>query len=1278
VENLMKKNKAPGNGDMSWTRRAERDTHCNVKRRWVMGPQLRQQGDLLVDDPSAKKFDEFRGEDKFSQDIQKVMKASDHWLSQIANIVAAARQSSDDDAFDAERLTLSLLRNSKSCVSLGSVQADDAAKSSWDAIQQHNQSRKRTGDIPALPLDATTSKSSTIGKSVSLPHLTIRTAVTSMYRPRGGKEGEKVRASQAQLPPVFLPKEEPARLERGQAVFNNSPTKRYVKVCQKFGVLPTPMPCITGQSTKLDATDRALTDEDLLAFTAVIRSMSRLEEVILDGNTLLSEKALVVFFRKLFGPPASCSMQRLSIKRCHHAARMPMEIIVELIGSEQGLQNLQHLDLSGVQIAMKHHLPLATAISEHSYINSVCLSDTGLGSSPFVRQCVVQLLSSTTLQALDLSWNPFSAEIFAQLGEVLAQSQCLKSLSLSNCSAASRDPAAAPILYFIEHLHNDKSLEFLDITLNQIDYHGALALEDALEMHKLQRIDISQNPFGILGMRSMFRLLSRETSGLTKITCESCFAFTPPDPKAVIFSMSMPNGKYKLDLSQPYYRSVLRMLYKTSERLQISPEKAIVLESHSLPYTHPPSKEKEVWLIPEEGRLRVNFRTLRGMDVVEKHGKDRMWKPHIDALLNKLKLQPGASKLAPLLAIWRSFEGRMREQYAMLKAMSRDFLFSYPQMEQICDSRLFASKAIGMLFHCILGGPGEQYLCYRLSPSLGEQVGIRRRVSKLLDMNIETPTGRYILNLAKPVDLAIAERLFLLDRWEIRRQELRENIVDTSQKGNMSQIRNARYQKQPLFMNRPSDWNLAEVGEFSFDYVTTRRPRKDAAVLAGETFSALLSALLRSECPSADWVKTLSRVASQMWLTSALVRQLMVNIPDKDSIDEIVVLFYFRVVDVWNAKMFMCRSQDMNSLFSRLGHVNVFPFYQPEHYLFEWDFARYEERLAANLFIKLTNLENPGGHGHLRDTVFWHADGTKDLLEYGVPRLWYNLEGMPQAGVFKTRYVCAPEDVKFHERRALCQKYGKQQAEVDSTEVSWWAALDEAPSDVVTYLAAIVAQYTDVRAAFIAIDGMDGDDIITLRDLEESLQSLHSALFHGPDQKSKAVTIFRHLDQSGEGQLSLTEFSVLEKLWKEVHLSIIEYTRCVARPFRGDLREAWKAIDADGSGDLDQDEWCEAARKFNYHGPAKTVFQFLDKDGCGVVTLEKFLALKNTQISSYHRRGGMHRDSTDHAGLLEQIAQLQRLEAEKAGRRKASRASQASYLDEAQAASAKAKPKRRG
>jgi len=134
---------------------------------------------------------------------------------------------------------------------------------------------------------------------------------------------------------------------------------------------------------------------------------------------------------------------------------------------------------------------------------------------------------------------------------------------------------------------------------------------------------------------------------------------------------------------------------------------------------------------------------------------------------------------------------------------------------------------------------------------------------------------------------------------------------------------------------------------------------------------------------------------------------------------------------------------------------------------------------------------------------------------------------------------------------------------------------------------------------------------------------------------------FAYLDAEGDGSISYKEWTVLEQLWHELGLSLVEFAKCVSRPFEGSLEKAFAGLDEDGNGYLDEQEWMLAAEKFHFHGPSKEVFQFLDQDGAGAVTLDKFLALKDQGAGQYHRRKAVAHVVAPDTRMMELQKQLQ-------------------------------------
>merc|ERR1719221_1690138 len=126
---------------------------------------------------------------------------------------------------------------------------------------------------------------------------------------------------------------------------------------------------------------------------------------------------------------------------------------------------------------------------------------------------------------------------------------------------------------------------------------------------------------------------------------------------------------------------------------------------------------------------------------------------------------------------------------------------------------------------------------------------------------------------------------------------------------------------------------------------------------------------------------------------------------------DLVVMFFFRLVDVHNEKLFRVRFEEDSEelvLASRLGHLAFFPWVQPEQLWFQFDLKHHDERVAANQLVFA--LAAKEGAGNMRNLSFMHDDGRRDPLTFGVPRSWEQIDRMPRNGVLKAFYTCSPED----------------------------------------------------------------------------------------------------------------------------------------------------------------------------------------------------------------------------------------------------------------------------
>eukprot|EP00927_Polykrikos_kofoidii_P047541 TRINITY_DN41755_c0_g1_i1.p1 TRINITY_DN41755_c0_g1~~TRINITY_DN41755_c0_g1_i1.p1 ORF type:complete len:1453 (+),score=233.52 TRINITY_DN41755_c0_g1_i1:244-4602(+) len=1008
------------------------------------------------------------------------------------------------------------------------------------------------------------------------------------------------------------------------------PTNVYLQACDANWTLPSLMRFCTGDSTTLDARGQALDDRNLQSVTQMIAGSRALDEVDLQGNSLLTERSLVPFLKELYGGPA-VNLRFLGLSRClRQTSRQGVQIVLDTLVDllSRGVEKLKHLDLSGIPIGMKGHLPLCQAIKYHNTLQTLVLSEVGLGRNAQVVDCLSLIMSSSSVDNLDLSWNSFSPDVFGQFGELVVEGQTLTSLCVANCSASAAT-GENPAEFFLERLCGDKKLTYLDVSLNRIDFRGALILEAALEYHtKLSVLDVSHNPLSAIGFRSMLRLLSRSSTGLMHFHCENTAngSITEAAEEGFqVFSMTNPCGRYVLNLARPYDRALLRMLYESCEFFDLKPDDAftnVTLLTGGEPFKHASRDSNRRWLVPTDGSVDLTF----SIDAaVARMLKDAPEDDFTEVLLRYYKLTrlaPQFRKTIPLLSQWKSIEGLEIEQLIMLHALSKDFYLTSPQFAQACESsRSMVVRTAVHLIPCIIGGDPARFLSLLRVPTLGDYLEVSLQARRFFAFNAENPTGKYRLDLANSCDYAVAERLQLLDRWESG-IATRRQLENTSKRGVRSQARNETYQERPLRgmldVDSFAEFNMPEYGNLELDYVSNKRPSSRSTPIGDETLTEILRALHASHASEQHQIDALGMVAHHFYLSSLQLRGFVQQFKTSRSQprrSELVVRLFMRVSDMHNEKVFRALFTDIadfHQLQWRLGYVTYFPFMQPEQAHFEMDFSIYDQRLAANVLVTLAAKES---RDNIKDASHSLPDGTVDSLLFGVPRLWEQFDKMPIEGIFRATYVCAPENRKFADRAALLERFGYWKAP-EEEDVSWWATLHDSPRDVVSFVEFCYSRFKSVWPPFDIICSPESSDQASARDFEDGLDAINCHKFDGKDKKERIAGIIRYLDPSGEEQVTRAAWGMLELLLKENQLHIREFAEFCVRMF-GDLKPAWREL-KNASGDVGDDvqaltleQWSVSCKAIGYHGPSSPIFNFLDDAETGNVGLEQFITLSS-------------------------------------------------------------------
>lgn len=1037
--------------------------------------------------------------------------------------------------------------------------------------------------------------------------------------------------SEAPEPPVEAPPANPQKLRKQRTVMQpydtaagahavrmaKSGANSYVDACTSRNSLPSLKPFCTGHSSCLSAPGYGLTDNDLLAVVEVLPSIGEVSEMNLEGNSLLTEASLGPLLACLEGT-RSKNLKELSLKDCMR--KMTVDSIHDVVRTIstmliEDMQKLKGLNLSGIPMTAKLHLPLCEAIRAHPSLKRVGLAGIklGIGTDPTAAaRCMSLLLANGSLQHLDLGWNTFDEHCFRSIGLGVVSDSTLKSLSLASCSCSCLSPSGgSSVETFIEIIEADRSLTSLDLSNNRIDFRGALVLEASLELNPTLRfLDLQSNPLGSLGLRCLLRLMARSTSGISSLNCEACVAgsscLLAAGESNPIFSETNPSGRYGLQLDRLYDRALLKMLCRTGHRMGLSPEQAFSDMVSDFGFQYPVRTPDGLWPIPTAGKVSLTFSIRNALEIIAK-SKDLCFQVVLDRIFQMTRLSIPFEKQVPILALWKKLAGQTAEQGIVLEGLAKDFHITVPMFTQLCEDKAESSSIAERLFANMVGGQSVRFLAGLCVQTLTDYLKLMKVCRRLLLFNVENPTGHYRLDLANWCDHAVAEQLLVLDRWECTLAD-KAGLVVVSQGAVRTSLRNALHEDRQLSADAIAEFSLPEYGNFSLDYSSLQKPPLGAKALTQEPFRKVLLTLQRSDASPLHRVKTVT-MTSHFWYLDCLQLRALTGIFESPAIRaETFARLATRIVDPHNEKVFRSRfadQQEFQTLLNRLGHVFYFPFIQPEQTCFRFHLSDSEQRGALNLLIRLSKEENKD---NIRDAILKKIDGSVDELLVGLPESWQTFENISRSGTLTLRYECSPDDRNYEFRASLLETYGYVQPPLEH-EVLWWSSITTCPPDVVEFVEFLNASFESLTDAFEALIGTS--DAVSLQDFEDGvLTNMRCRKFNGPQERERVRDVFRYLDPSGEGLISHNEWRVLDQIFKEVQLCIKEFVQFCERTFGISWPKIWNAIDVDGSGEINAEEWKDICKSYGFFGPSRPIFAFLDMDDTGSISAKEFDLLK--------------------------------------------------------------------
>jgi len=602
-----------------------------------------------------------------------------------------------------------------------------------------------------------------------------------------------------------------------------------------------------------------------------------------------------------------------------------------------------------------------------------------------------------SLVDVDLSWNSIRGKGAAAIGTAMGHGTTLKRLNLSYNSFCDDGGEAVG-----QALHTNPILEEVNLSDNRVGERGAFFLATGIKAStSMSKLKLRNNPIGAAGARA---ILSSLTAGGKEIDIEGCDLRSGENSeggatKVPIFDRTKPNGRYTLNLLDPYDASVVRELLdlakKHGSETWVNPKiNKVAIEGF----------DAETWEIPSEAGaqadadgdgqisieefraytagkkqkksvLTLHFnhkpRLMKMDDVVDKNSFDR---------LKSLLFRMNSSKTTSTVSAAGGDAGGM----AMLDLASKEFFFSAEQVKDIVglfDDDQEQTAVIGRLFERTVD-------VHKLDRTLDdltekERGKLKASLGSLYFFDPHNPTGHYRLDLSnketRKQDAKLLDKLILISNEEGSMRSSMQ-LGNTSQTGNWDCFRNETLDGASLLAknNTKKKWdqliaNVRDVddakctlptsGILEFDFVSgfLRGQNRNTVVSAPYLPSEYQLKVLITQLPRAPEpteVKSfhnLRLLIKPYLFTVKQAQTILRDLGRYPSIQvEALIVLWGRITDLCNLHAVFAElsPEQRSAVFKRLGILNVWsPLFPVGDY--EMDLSHYDNRRVAEMLFEM-------------------------------------------------------------------------------------------------------------------------------------------------------------------------------------------------------------------------------------------------------------------------------------------------------------------------------------
>ncbi len=429
-----------------------------------------------------------------------------------------------------------------------------------------------------------------------------------------------------------------------------------------------------------------------------------------------------------------------------------------------------------------------------------------------------------TLKRLDMSWNKIGTEGAVSIAGALAKNVSLQVLLLAANGIADR---GGQIL--AQALRDNNDLVELGLAQNNISGGSCFVFSKTIARHpKITKLDLSFNPVGEAGARSIYRQIMRGLRCF--VIMRSCSYFVQED----MFNYTTPslNSPYELDLSEPYRAAVMAELIIMAREDPTSCRFGSVKYAHAGQSGHASSHVAEELVLHEKGgeimcKGKIYQPPTSGRLVVQ-----------FFSAVSRPSIENAASAKSIEVTILIVTHAREQDRLDYLKLITSDLYLTCAQAQHIINAfvkrKIIGSGGIGKIdiLACtwtrLLDTENMyDFMCANIPAS--ERRSLINKVSiDEYKFNWTNPTGHWRLNLENRKQLLVMMKLISINGQEAEFSRLRSGRDDTSQEGNWFNFRNSKLITSKGTTNLVIDQtyvdNLPRTGIIDFDYVSTTRP----------------------------------------------------------------------------------------------------------------------------------------------------------------------------------------------------------------------------------------------------------------------------------------------------------------------------------------------------------------------------------------------------------------------------------------------------------------------